>query len=318
MFTTAIFLNVLSLAVVSAWFTLLLQWPVSRAVLRRIPTVPAALQKTLLTAWVMLPIIIGLFCSIAFILNAFTDVMWAPLEMFIHWHHLFEFEWLTWHGGLLGVWSVATVWILARHVWLVWAHRASLQSALMMADGSVKHHNGYEFVCLQTAMPLAFTAGMLRPQVYLSQGLLERFDDAQLQCILAHEAAHQRQRDPLQKWLFSLASAYYPASLRRTLRNAFDLASELQADSRAGRETGALNVASALVAFGKSERQWQMPLAVSFGQDFVSQRVRFLIEPATFNMTIPATIGLVALAVLTANLLSMDSLHHYIELILER
>lgn len=318
MINTAIVLNVLSLAVVSAWFTLLLQWPVSGVVLRCISRGPAALQKMLLTSWVLLPMIIGLTCSVAFVLYAFTDIMWAPLEVFIHWHHLFEFEWLTWHGGLLVVWTLATVWILARHVWLIKAHRLSLQSVLLMADSSTQQHSGYEFICLQTAMPLAFTAGMIKPRIYLSQGLLMAFDDTQLQCIVAHEAAHQRRRDPLQKWLFSIASAYYPAPLRRALRNAFELASELQADSRAGRETGALNVASALVAFGKSERQWQMPFAVSFGQDFVSQRVRYLLEPAPFNFFIPATIVLLALTVLTANLLSMDSLHHYIELILER
>lgn len=316
MFDTAIFLNVLSLAVVSAWFALLLQLLVSGILLRKIALLPAWWQKSLLSAWVLLPLVVGVVCSGAFMLYAFTDIIWAPLEMFIHWHHLFEFEWFTWHGSLLMVWAIATTLILMRHIRFLHQHHQSLCNVTLMADGAPERLNEYHYVCLDTAIPLAFTAGILKPQVYLSKGLKELFTRAELECILAHETAHQRRFDPLQKWLFSLVSAYYPGALRKQLRQSFELASELYADSQAGKKVGALNVASALVSYRKSAQSCQLPFAFAFGQDFVTQRVHALLQPAPFQFQVPVVISLAALAVLLTNLLSMDSLHHYIELIL--
>ena len=316
MFDTAIFLNVLSLAVVSAWFALLLQLLVSGFLVRKVALLPAGWQKTLLTSWVLLPVLVGALCSGAFMLYAFTDVMWPPLEMFIHWHHLFEFEWLSWHGSLLVIWAVATIWILLRHIRLLNHHKQSLQSVSLMADANAAQLNGYNYILLETSIPLAFTAGMLRPMVYLSTGLTERVTRDELACIVAHEAGHKRYFDPLQKWLFSIVSAYYPRAIRRQLRQAFELATELRADSQAAEKVGALTVASALVAYRKSAQNCPVPFAFSFGEDFVSQRVHALLEPAKFHFQIPVIISLLAAAVLFTNLLSIDSIHHYIELIL--
>ena len=85
---------------------------------------------------------------------------------------------------------------------------------------------------------------------------------------------------------------------------------------QAAEQVGALNVASALVAYRRSAQHCPVPFAFSFGEDFVSQRVHALLEPAKFHFQIPVIISLLAAAVLFTNLLSIDSIHHYIELIL--
>lgn len=43
----------------------------------------------------------------------------------------------------------------------------------------------------------AFTYGLLRPRVMLSQGLVGSLDDGELEAVLRHELAHARRRDPL-------------------------------------------------------------------------------------------------------------------------
>ncbi|GAC08328.1 M56 family metallopeptidase [Paraglaciecola chathamensis] len=317
MWNTAIILNVISLAIISAWFTLLLQWPVSQLVLRQLKQMPASWHKSMLIGWVLLPVCVAMLCSVAFILHAFTDLMWTSLALFIHWHHLFSFEWFTWHGCLLISWCAVSVWIVLRHVYELKKHRDSLRSAVLIAESRECTFQGHTFTRLETNIPLAFTAGGFRPRVYLSSGLIARFTPQQLHCILAHEVAHKTHRDPLQTWVFSLMSAWYPSALRREMRQAFELATEMKADAVAGRETGALNVASALVAYGKSDTRWQLPMVMGFGQHGVSLRVKNLIQPAKLNAHVPLVVSGTALAVLAANLLSMDSLHHYIELIIQ-
>lgn len=59
---------------------------------------------------------------------------------------------------------------------------------------------------------VAFSAGLLRPGVYVSTGLLRRVSGPELEAALLHERAHVRRRDPLRCWLVELAvwSLWFP------------------------------------------------------------------------------------------------------------
>lgn len=314
--TNAVLLNVMSLAVVSAVFTMVLQLALSNSLLRVINHASVKWQKTLLWCWMALPLVVGVLCSGAFMLNAFTDVMWAPLDLFIHWHHLFSFEWLSWHGGLLAMWLLATVWIVVKHCWLLFQHQMRLQTAIAVAQGEQHNLQGKLVTVLNTSAPLAFTAGMLRPKIYLSQGLLDSLSDTQQVCVITHENAHKSARDPMQKWLFSIFSAYYPVYIRQPYRQAFDLAAELQADYKACNVADPLDVATTLIQVGKWRVGESPDLGVAFGQDFLRQRVQYLLNPANSNSRGLVFLVLVSTGLLTTNLLSVDSIHHYIELLL--
>lgn len=80
----------------------------------------------------------------------------------------------------------------------------------------------------------AFTAGWLRPMVYLAAELAERLSPAELGVVLAHEAAHVRRRDPLRlsALRFLGAVVFWLPALRRLTD---DLADEIefQADDAA-------------------------------------------------------------------------------------
>jgi len=54
---------------------------------------------------------------------------------------------------------------------------------------------------VEIAEPLSFCAGYLRPQIYLSRGLIERLSGDELRAVVAHERHHLRRRDPLRRLL---------------------------------------------------------------------------------------------------------------------
>jgi Zn-dependent protease with chaperone function len=54
-----------------------------------------------------------------------------------------------------------------------------------------------DFFVFDDAEVLAFCAGLLRPQVYVSTGALRALSEPELDAVLAHERHHARRRDPL-------------------------------------------------------------------------------------------------------------------------
>jgi Zn-dependent protease with chaperone function len=85
---------------------------------------------------------------------------------------------------------------------------------------------------------LAFTAGLVRPRVYVGRALLRGLSAAELEATLLHEAAHANRRDPLRCWLVELviSSLSFPGT--SWLGAAHRAAREAQADARAVRRLG--------------------------------------------------------------------------------
>jgi len=63
-------------------------------------------------------------------------------------------------------------------------------------------------------LAVAFTAGLLRPRIYVSTALLRRVSAPELEATLLHELAHVRRRDPLRCWLVALVvwSLWFPGT----------------------------------------------------------------------------------------------------------
>lgn len=94
----------------------------------------------------------------------------------------------------------ATVAFLAvrsalRHVRTGRAYVAGLPDGGTLAvDGTVCRR-------LEVGEPLAFCAGYLHPQIYLSRGLIEQLSGEELHAVVAHERHHLRRRDPFRRVL---------------------------------------------------------------------------------------------------------------------
>lgn len=100
----------------------------------------------------------------------------------------------------------------------------------------------------------AFTAGWMRPRVYVAADLSDRLSPPQLAAVLAHEAAHVQRRDPLRLSMlrFLACVLFWLPALRRIAADLADEA-EIEADDRAARRHP-LVLASALLALASGER----------------------------------------------------------------
>jgi Zn-dependent protease with chaperone function len=124
----------------------------------------------------------------------------------------------------------------------------------------------------------AFTTGWLRPRIYLSACLPERLSRAELEAVIAHEAAHVRHRDPLRlsTLRFVACMLFWLPVVRHLTEDLADEA-EVRADDAAARDRP-LALATALVTLA----QWLRPSPVTHGgvgfdeRDLLERRVRRL------------------------------------------
>lgn len=88
-----------------------------------------------------------------------------------------------------------------------------------------------DHVILFDAPAAAFTAGIVRPRIYVSTAALSDLAGDELEAVLLHERAHLLRRDPLRVSAARLiASALFFVPLADELRRRFELGKELDAD----------------------------------------------------------------------------------------
>src|SRR5690554_5022440 len=137
----------------------------------------------------------------------------------------------------------------------------------------------------------AFTAGWLRPRIYLAHTLAERLTPEELTSVLAHEGTHLSGRDPLRLSIlrFLALTLFWIPALRRLAADVADEA-EIRADDRAARGHP-LEVASAILKLA----EWRQPYpelgdAVGFADrvTLIDRRIRRLAgedPPVTSHLT---------------------------------
>ncbi|MBI5238819.1 MAG: M56 family metallopeptidase [Deltaproteobacteria bacterium] len=100
----------------------------------------------------------------------------------------------------------------------------------------------------------AFTHGFLMPRIYISKGLIERLDSAELKAVFLHELYHKKRLHPLKFFLLNfIRDAFFYIPVLRGITRFVLLKKENEADLNAIAATGApLSLASALVKASKA------------------------------------------------------------------
>jgi Zn-dependent protease with chaperone function len=155
--------------------------------------------------------------------------------------------------------------------------RAALRSLRFFRDCRQSGRNRNELLVIESAQPFLALAGVLRPRVVVSQGILRLLSAEELSVVLQHEDAHRSSRDNFKRLLAAL-NPVVPALERGWMRSA-----EYAADERAvaGDSRRALALASALVRVARFGQQPAMSSAISFlgDPDDLPARVERLLAP---------------------------------------
>ncbi len=172
---------------------------------------------------------------------------------------------------------------------------------------------------LPTNAPVCLLAGIFKPTLFLSEGLLAALGPAEIAVILHHERAHAARRDILLRLVARAGTLFLWPSSRARLLGALELAAERSCDEYAASRLGdRLQVAEAIL---KVERLLQVtgsrlaPLSAAFGGDTVPQRVSALLEAPTRS----GNVGLLAVVfgvMLCGVLAASGPLHHGTESLL--
>ncbi|MEE9230384.1 MAG: M56 family metallopeptidase, partial [Acidobacteriota bacterium] len=168
---------------------------------------------------------------------------------------------------------------------------------------------------LDTTRLLAFTVGLWRPQIVLSERMISSLSDEELRAVLFHELGHVRSRDPLRLAVVRfLADALWFLPVARSLARDFVDAVEEGADDWAvGATRQPVDLAAALVKTAKADVSWAIPLASSLaGNVSVEDRVERLLgirvkRRSSTTMHRWVSSGLISLLLFSLLMLPLDS-----------
>jgi Zn-dependent protease with chaperone function len=195
--------------------------------------------------------------------------------------------------------------VVVRATWRQVRAQRRLLTALPVT-GALSAHPGV--LVVDTAAPLAFCAGWLRPRVYVSTGVLDRVSERELGAVLAHEHLHGALRDPLRLAVSRvLCQALFFLPVLRPLHETYAGAAELTADAAALEAVDGERapLAAAMLAVGPAgvaparvdallglPQAWRLPRALLLTSLLTIAVVVALVWRASATASVEATLNL--------------------------
>jgi hypothetical protein len=144
---------------------------------------------------------------------------------------------------------------------------------------------------------IACCIGLWRPQILVSQGVLDILEADELAAVLAHERAHAVRRDNLQRFILHAATRFWPARIRERIRAQHAVDAEQACDRMAERVTGSRDaVASAIRILAAALPGLQPGRGLAFGSSSPSARLDALQQPrSSGRQTTHAMVGVMVL-----------------------
>lgn len=211
-------------------------------------------------------------------------------------------------GLVFAAWDRARAWVALRRTLAALEFRRPIPGDPFWNAAAASGVNPRVVRVCEVLPNPAFTAGMLRPRIFVSRALASHLSAPELAAVIAHEGAHAARRDPLRLSAarFLASFLFWLPALRRLVDDLADDA-EVRADDAAAR-TQPLVLASALLRIAEAFRPLPQgapgPAGLTVGacrpgaDDLLVRRVRRLAgeeAPIATHVTHRA-IGLAALA----------------------
>ncbi|MGD6892194.1 M56 family metallopeptidase [Bacillus mobilis] len=183
-------------------------------------------------------------------------------------------------AGLL----LLTVLIVCKRIWRQFFYSTKLQKVLIPFI-----RKGKQIYILPTAEVAAFTIGLFRPKVVMSEGMLQTFSDEEMDAIIFHEEYHQTNRDPLKLFCFTLLAegmVYIP--ILKGLLQRYHVYQELAADKYAMRKMKSkFELGSALLKIIKIKTMKNRCVTASFAKTAINLRIEQVLNEKVVKLNIP-------------------------------
>jgi len=153
--------------------------------------------------------------------------------------------------------GLAATFVVARTARSLWRLRsASRRIEALQAVSEPARVAGIGCRVYEDPRPMAFCAGLLRPEIFVSRGAVERMSPEALRVVMAHERHHRLRRDPLRRAIAgTLAEGFFFLPVFRQVGQKYLALGEIAADrAAAGAAEGrSRDVAGALLEFPRGE-----------------------------------------------------------------
>lgn len=161
----------------------------------------------------------------------------------VHGHHLHlclahGAAWASRPLAVAVVAGLAALIVIAAAGGVAGALRTRRLTRALRRAGTIHRDGDIEVVVAPFARRLAFTAGVVRPRVYVSTAVWARLADDERRALIAHEVAHARGGDVRWGWLIAAASSLGAPRVAAELRRAWHAATERLRDAEAARAVG--------------------------------------------------------------------------------
>jgi beta-lactamase regulating signal transducer with metallopeptidase domain len=284
----------------------------------RSPSLPfnAVAKRRLLWGLVTLPWVASVVSMALLTVPDLLQQYAGWLSSIAHFHHVYEFNILSWHGLTLLLFCGFFVCLFLRRI--INAAKTSLDLCQLDYFSEV-HKRKPAISVLRADIPLAFTSGFFRPRFYLTTGLLAKLTEQEFDIVERHELAHARSFDPILKYLFSFFAAFFPRAIEVRLNHTMALVMEQNADETVLKQVPdealiaktILKVVRLCNAYNVSHT----PSLVScnFVGDQLQQRIHYLMNEDKGRPFPVWSFTLLTLCLIVTSALSVDLAHHTVE-----
>jgi Zn-dependent protease with chaperone function len=207
-----------------------------------------------------------------------------------------------------------TTYLLAR--WGLLGAAVFRSSRLLRALTATGLPTANDVTILETSAAVCMAAGLLRPRVLVSRGLLEQLGEGGQVVVFEHERAHIRRRDALVASLVRFCVPLHVPGVGTWLLREVEIAAEQACDEETGARIGdRTRVAEAILAVERLAQQTPSGLvhgAVGFGDCAVIRRVESLLEEPKAPRSL-RVLGVALGLAMAVVLLRSNALHHTTE-----
>ncbi|MGE6615171.1 M56 family metallopeptidase [Bacillus mycoides] len=177
-----------------------------------------------------------------------------------------------------------TVIIMSKRIWKQFFYSKRLKRNLVSIT-----RKGKQVYVLSTLQITAFTIGLFRPKIVISEGMFQAFSEEEIDAIVLHEEYHQKNRDPLKLFFFTLLAEgmmYIP--ILKGMLQRYHVYQELLADKYAMQKLkSSFELGSALLKLIKIKTMENQCITASFAKTAINLRIEQVLNEKVVKLNMP-------------------------------